>query len=311
MTAGQITLHRLNQSGLLVFSGADAQSFLQGQLTCDVEGLATGRSTYGAYCTPKGRILANFLLWRTGVDYLMQLPAPLCAPLQKRLSMYILRSKVKAIDATGSYRRLGLAGRGAVGIIENVFGDVPGGVHDVTQAGDATLIQIGIDRYEIVATNEPGAALEEALKRHAKEGVEPSWQWLDIRDGIPWITPATQEQFVPQMVNLDLIDGVSFSKGCYPGQEIVARAHYRGQVRQRMYRVHIATDARVEPGDKLYSADMGGQSSGMIVNAARAPEGGCDALAVIHTSSADTGDVCWKSFDGPRLAFLPLPYASR
>lgn len=309
MTAAKITLHALDRSGLLVFSGADAQSFLQGQLTCDVGALASGKSTYGAYCTPQGRILANFLLWRAEADYFMQLPAALCGSIQKRLSMYILRAKVKAADASSNYARFGIAGDEAARIVKEVFGEVPAGVHDVTHAQDATLIRLGTDRFEVVATSESGAHFQSALRRHAEESDQASWQWLDIRDGIPWITPATQEQFVPQMVNLDLVGGVSFSKGCYPGQEIVARAHYRGQVKQRMYRVHLDPEAAVEPGDKLYSADMGEQSSGMIVNAAPAPEGGCEALAVIHISSAEAGDVRWKSLDGPRLAFLPLPYA--
>ncbi len=155
------------------------------------------------------------------------------------------------------------------------------------------------------------ARIHEALRQHAEEAGPGMWEWLDIRAGIPWITPATQEAFVPQMVNLDLIGGVSFSKGCYPGQEIVARAHYRGQVKQRTCLVHIETESAPEPGDKLYSADMGEQSSGTIVNAAPSPGGGHDALAAIQTSSVEAGDVRWKTPGGARLGFLPLPYDVR
>ncbi|MBI2289829.1 MAG: folate-binding protein YgfZ, partial [Betaproteobacteria bacterium] len=134
------------------------------------------------------------------------------------------------------------------------------------------------------------------------------WDWLDIRAGIPFITPATQDQFVPQMANLDAIGGVSFNKGCYPGQEIVARMHYLGRLKQRMYLASVAADEAPQPGDKLYSADTGEQSCGMIVNAAAAPDGGFDMLAVMQIESAQRGEVHWKSPDGPRLKFSDLPY---
>lgn len=308
MPEGDTTLYALHDRGLIVFSGADAETFLQAQLSCDVGVLGNRKSTYGSYCTPQGRILANFLLWRAEAEYYMQLPASLCASIQKRLSMYILRAKVKATDASARYVTLGLAGSEAARVVKDVFGDAPAAAHDVMHAHDATLIRIGVDRFEIVALSESAPRVRDALKPHANEGDESTWQWFDIRAGIPWITPPTQEQFVPQMVNLDVIGGVSFSKGCYPGQEIVARAHYRGQVKQRMHLVHIATDGAVEPGDKLCSADMGSQASGMIVNAAAAPEGGYDALAVVQGRSVEAGDVHWKALDGPRLAFLPPPY---
>jgi hypothetical protein len=307
---GGITLHKLDQSGLIAFSGEDAQSFLQGQLSCDVGALAPDNSTYGSYCTPKGRILATFLLWRAGQIFFMQLPASLRESIQKRISMFILRAKVKSTDASDALARLGIAGHEAAETIKNVFGDVPAAPHDVTLQ-EATLIRLSADRFEIVVPAEKAPPIRDALKQRAEEAEPGSWEWLDIRAGIPWITPATQEAFVPQMVNLDLIGGVSFAKGCYPGQEIVARMHYRGQVKQRTHLVHIATQAAPEAGDKLYGADMGGQSSGTIVNAAPAPDGGYDALAAIQTSSVEAGEVRWKAPDGPALEFLPLPYDVR
>jgi hypothetical protein len=306
---GRITLHKLDQSGLIAFAGEDAQSFLQGQVSCDVG--APDNSTYGSYCTPKGRILATFLLWRAGQIFFMQLPASLREPIQKRISMFILRAKVKPTDASDAFARLGLAGHEAAEAIKNVFGDVPAAPHDVTHLQEATLIRLSADRFEIVVPAEKAPPIRDALKQRAEEAEPGSWEWLDIRAGIPWITPATQEAFVPQMVNLDLIGGVSFAKGCYPGQEIVARMHYRGQVKQRTHLVHIATRTAPEAGDKLYGADMGGQSSGTIVNAAPAPDGGYDALAAIQTSSVEAGEVRWKAPDGPALEFLPLPYDVR
>ena len=308
---GKITLHRLDRTGLIVFAGEDAQSFLQGQLSCDVEALTPDKSTYGSYCTPKGRALASFLLWRAGPDFLMQLPAALRESIQKRLSMFILRARVKPTDASAAFARFGLAGSEAAAVITTVFGDVPAAPLEVKAVDDATLIRLAADRFEIVVPSHKAALIHDALKRHAEEARPEIWEWLEIRAGIPWITPATREAFVPQMVNLDLIGGVSFSKGCYPGQEIVARAHYRGQVKQRTYLAHIETESAPQAGDKLYSADMGEQSSGTIVNAAPSPEGGHDALAAIQTSSAEAGDVRWKAPGGAPLVLLPLPYDVR
>ena len=148
----------------------------------------------------------------------------------------------------------------------------------------------------------------EAIAAGANKSGPETWDLLDIRAGIPIITPATQEAFVPQMVNLDLIGGVSFDKGCYPGQEIVARMHYRGTLKQRMHLAHVDGVEQPQPGEKIYSAAFGEQACGTIVSATRSPDGGFDALAVIQTASRVDG-VHWKSQDGPALRFLPLPYA--
>jgi folate-binding protein YgfZ len=301
------TLHRLDRTGLLVFSGADAQSFLQGQLSCDVDALTPDNSTYGSYCTPKGRMLATFLLWRAGPDFVMQLPAALRESIQKRISMFILRSRVTVTDASSTFARFGIAGPAGPTAMTEVFGAVPAAAHEVKQIEGATLTRLPTDRFEVVVASEKASRTWDALKIRTEESDETTWEWLDIRAGIPWITPETQDAFVPQMVNLDLIGGVSFSKGCYPGQEIVARAHYRGQVKQRMHLVHIETQIAPTAGDKLYSADMGGQSSGTVINVAPAPTGAYDALAVIHAGSVETSDVRWKTPDGP-LSLLPLPY---
>jgi tRNA-modifying protein YgfZ len=135
-----------------------------------------------------------------------------------------------------------------------------------------------------------------------------AWELMDIRAGIPTILPATQDAFVPQMVNLDLIGGLSYTKGCYPGQEIVARTHYLGRLKSRAYLAHLDDRAAPQPGDPLYSDDFGGQASGTVVNAAPAPAGGHDVLAVIQVASADAGRVHWRAADGPALALRALPY---
>jgi len=294
--------------GLIRFSGAEAQTFLHNQLTCDVGALAPSTSTYGSYCTPKGRVLATFLLWRSGEDFFMQLPSSLREPIQKQLSKFILRAKVKATDATPEWTLLGVVGKDAAAIVQRAVGEAPKAVHQVAHASGAMVIKVPGGRYEIVAARDKAQALLTSLVSGAEMAGADYWDWLDIRGGIPTIVIATQEAFVPQMVNLDLIGGVSLSKGCYPGQEIVARMHYRGTLKQRMYLANVAEGDSPQPGDKLYSSDFGEQACGTIVNAVRSPEGGYDVLAVIQIASAEKGDVRWKSSGGPALKLLPLPY---
>lgn len=299
----------LTRDSLIALTGDDAQSFLHAQFTSDVTGLAPGRSQYSGYCTPKGRLLASFLLWRTEHGFYLQLPSPLREAIQKQLSKFVLRSKVKIRDASREFTCYGVAGAQAEASLARMFGGVPRARHDVVHHDAGTLLRLPAGRFELVVPREQSPAVRELLAKDAQAASPEQWGWLDIHAGIPVITPATQEEFVPQMVNLDLIGGVSFTKGCYPGQEIVARMHYRGRLKQRMYLAHIDSEAAPQPGDKLYSEDLGEQSSGMIVNSAPAPGGGCDALAVIQVRSAEAGRVHWKALDGPALEFLPLPYS--
>ena len=301
-------LCNLPDVGLIRFWGDDAQTFLHNQLTCDVAALAPGRSTYGAYCTPKGRVLATCLLWRTPDAFFMQLPAALREPIQKTLSRFILRAKVKIEDVADEWVLLGASGSDAVALAQRATGQAPTEIHQVSLASGMMVIRLPGDRCEILARWDKAAAIVEPGWQNA--GPE-YWEWLDIRAGVPVITPATQEEFVPQMVNLDLIGGVSFEKGCYPGQEIVARMHFRGTLKQRMVLAHFQSDEKPAPGDKLYSADFGDQACGAVVNAAPSPDGSHDVLASIQISATEKGDVRWKAPEGPALKLLPLPYSVR
>ena len=308
MTADATFVADLPQFGLLQFSGPDAQSFLQGQLSCDVAALAPGQALYGSYNSPKGRMLASFLLWREAAGYTMQLARGLCEPIRKRLAMYVLRSQVKVRDASDDFLLIGVAGANAQSMLQPLFQAIPSAPLSLTSAEHATLLRLDDTRFQIVAT--PGRAREirDALGTAVKPASEAVWDLTNIRAGIPFITLSTQDEFVPQMANLDLIGGVSFTKGCYPGQEIVARMHYLGRLKQRMYLANVGGNAGAQPGDKLYSADTGEQATGMIVNAAPSPEGGQDVLAVVQIASFDGGDVRLASPTGPRLKFLALPY---
>jgi folate-binding protein YgfZ len=304
------TIHELSHLGLIRFSGPDAQAFLHSQLSCDVAALKPGRSTYGAYCTPKGRMLASFLLWRAVEhDFYLQLPSSLRETIQKQLTKFILRSKVKATDATGERAPIGVAGGSAGEAVRRATGQAPKDAHEVAVSADAMVLRLPLDRYEVVAAREKAPAMLAALAEGGEKKDAEHWDWLEIRAGVPMVLPPVQEELVPQMANLDLIGGVSYEKGCYPGQEIVARMHYRGTLKQRMYRANVATDGKVEPGSKLYSPAFGDQACGTVINAARSPEGGYDLLAAIQITAAKTGEVRWNAPDGPAVTLLSLPYA--
>ena len=298
----------LKHTGLLRFSGPDAQTFLQGQLSCDVAALQPLRATYGSYNTPKGRMLASFVLWRVGTDYFMQLPRVLCEPIRKRLSMYILRSKVQAVDVSESFTLFGLTGSPIDNALRASALPAPEARMKLADHDGVRVLRLDDGRCEVIAPTERAADIEALLKKEAAPADSGAWDRAAILAGIPIITPATQEEFVPQMANLDLIGGVSFTKGCYPGQEIVARMHYLGKLKQRMVLGHLDADTAPAPGDKLYSADLGDQASGSIVNAAPAPDGGFDVLAVVQTSSFGANGLHLASLDGPALKLLPLPY---
>ncbi len=302
----------LSQFGTLRVSGEEAQSFLQNLLSNDIREVAAGRAQLSSLNDPKGRMLATFLIWRDGGDYLLQLPRPLCEPIRKKLSMYVLRAKVKVADASGDVVVLGLSGPSAQELLAKLFGELPDAPYGVASTGEASMIRLGESRFQIATAAQYAPAIWQTLALHAQPAGSACWDWLAIRAGIPVVLPATQEQFVPQMSNFEVIGGVNFKKGCYPGQEIVARMQYLGKPKKRMYLAHVdgPTDNNKgpQPGDHLFSADMEGQSSGMVVNAAPAPGGGHDLLAVVQIASHDAHPVHLGAPDGPRLQFHPLPY---
>jgi len=297
----------LSQFGILKVSGEEAQNFLQNLLSSDVREVGAQQAQISSLNTPKGRILATFLIWQADADYYLHLPRSLCATILKRLSMYVLRAKVKIEDASDRIICLGLSGEGATALLQLHFGSAPQNTLAVEHHDNASVIRVGAQRYQINTTPQHAPALWQNLLASARPVGAPCWDWLNIRSGIPVITPATQEQFVPQMANLELIGGVNFKKGCYPGQEIVARMQYLGKSKRRMYLAHIAGYAQA--GEQLFSAEVEGQICGMVANATAAPGGGCDLLAVIQISSHDAQSVHLGSVEGESLQFLPLPYA--
>jgi folate-binding protein YgfZ len=300
----------LSHTGLLLFKGADAEAFLHGQFSSDVKSLTPTNSQYAGYCSAKGRLLATLLLWKMADGYALQLPAELVEPIQKRLAMFVMRSKVTHSDASDAYARFGLAGAGAEAALQDIFGATPAQPHELRPLAGGVLIRLDANRFELVLEQGYAEFYWEKLAARLRPVGTPCWDWLDIRAGIPWITAATREQFVPQMTNLELIGGVSFNKGCYPGQEIVARTQYRGTLKRRMFLAHV--DAATPPlaGEPLFGLDPAAEESGVIVSASKAPDGGVDLLAVLQIGSVEAGPLHLRAADGPPLSLLTLPYAA-
>jgi folate-binding protein YgfZ len=261
-------------NALLRVSGDDAAEFLHNQFTNDVKALAVGGAQWNGWCTPKGRFLFTFMLARDAQGYVLVLPAPFAEAIAKRLRMYILRAKAKVEDISGTLPCHGVWG-----------GALPQGAH-----------ALGASRGLVFGDAPAGRAAGET-----------DWALSLIRDGIVQVVPGTQEEFVPQMANYDLVGGVSFKKGCYPGQEIVARTQYRGILKKRTVRVKSASP--LVPGDSVYSTAFGEQSAGTVANAAPAPEGGYEALVVAQLEAIARQSLHHGSPAGPTLEILPLPYA--
>jgi folate-binding protein YgfZ len=244
---------RLSRYGLLSVSGADARDFLHAQLTNDIRNLPAGRASLAGWCSAKGRLLASFLVVPVDDGYLLQLARDLAPAIAKRLKMFVLRSKVTLADESDQWHQFG------------AWAALAGPEHfSVKAVGNYAAISVGDDR-SLVLSRDP-----EALKGETVD--ESRWALEEIRAGRPLITVATQDQFVPQMVNFHTLGGVSFHKGCYPGQEIVARAQYRGQVKRHMVRATLPASADAQPG--------GDYQGGTVVNIAPA-ENGKELLAVV------------------------------
>lgn len=299
----------LSQFGTLHVIGEDAQGFLQNLLSNDIREVSQTHAQYSSLNNNKGRMLASKLIWGENGRYVLKLPHSLCEYVRKKLSMYVLRAKVQISNVSEEFVTIGLSGAAAAELLHTRFSELPHEMLGICSTEDASVIKIDETRWQILTTPSRAQSLWLELSANARPAGGTCWDWLNIRAGIPVILPQTQEQFVAQMVNFDLINGVSFGKGCYPGQEIVARTRYLGKLKRRMYLAHIDSASSPQAGDELFSADMDGQSSGMIVNSAASPSGGYDVLAVVQISSVDEHPVCIGSLQGAPLAFQILPYA--
>lgn len=295
--------------GLIASRGEDSTPFLHNLFSNDVAQLPAQAAQWNSFNSPKGRMLASLLLWAEGDGHRLVLSADLAAAMHKKLSMYVLRSKVKLANASDDIALIGVCGAQGRALLAQA-GLNPAEAA-MSLAGDEACRVITLDaqRWLIALPAEAaGTLFERLLAAGAQPAGTDRWQLAMIRAGQPLITAATQDTFVAQMLNYELIGGVSFKKGCYPGQEIVARTQYLGKLKKRMYRLALPAGVEAKAGDDLFAPDFGDQSAGKLVNLAPTADGNFEALAVLQTSSAEAGEIHLHSLEGPQLRLLDLPY---
>lgn len=296
--------------GLLQAGGDEVAGFLHNMFSNDLARLPADAAQWTSFNTARGRVLANFLLWRDGNGYSLAPAADLAPALLQKLSLYILRSKVRLTPPPPERVLIGLAGPVAGDHLQEAGLPVPG--DDMRQAHDGSRRTIRIkDALFIIESAAADAApiFAALLDAGARAGGTASWHLATIRAGLPLVTAATQEAFVAQMLNLELIGGVSFSKGCYPGQEVIARTQHLGKPKRRTFRLGIpVTPTETGVGTALYAEEEAEQPAGTIVAFAPLPGGG-EALAVLRTHCVDEDvGIHVGAPDGPRAELLGLPY---
>jgi len=309
MIIGAMTSHhslagacRLNDWGVIRARGADAASFLHGQLTQDMQSLPVHQARLAGYCSAKGRLLASFVVWRQDAEtLLLACSADLLAPTLKRLSMYVLRAKCKLSDASADWPLHGLAGAAAAAWLGEAAGAQPWACAPV-DGGSAIRLPDGAGQPRWLLALPAGATAPPLPALAAAH-----WDWLEVQSGVARISAGTVEQFVPQMVNLELVGGVNFQKGCFPGQEVVARSQYRGTLKRRA--MLFDCEAPLVIGQEVFHSADPGQPAGLVALAAARPEGGASALVEIKLAALETGSLHAGAADGPLLSRVALPYA--
>ena len=301
----------LSHRALIAASGADTRKLLQGQFTNDVEAVNASCTQLSAWCSIKGRVLALFRIWQYGEALHLEVPAEVQDTLMARLRMYILRARVALSSGSEDAVRFGLSGpRAAEGLAE-ALGPLPTEPDRARQSGEHTVVRLRGEkpRFQVIAPVEAAAALWKRCRRHAASVAAPAWELLDVRAGIATVPAALSDRFLPQMLHLHRINGMSFEKGCYAGQEIIARTQYLGRLKRHLYRGALCASEPVAPGESLCAGGREREGSvGHVVSAApSAPEGRWEVLAVIDDEAAREGDLRLRHRLGPPVELLTLP----
>ena len=307
---GNMVLADLSHYAVVKASGEDTAEFLQGQFTNDTKQVNESISQLSAYCNPKGRILANFRIFKRDNDFFLRMHADLLDAFLKRLRMFIMRSKVELIDSSEELTRMGIAGDKAGSKLETIFTSVPENPDESITENSITLIRLSgnTSRFEAYGPLDEIKTLWEKLESDATAIGKNSWDLLTIRAGIPEIVADTVEAFVPQMINLQAINSLSFTKGCYPGQEVVARMHYLGKVKRRLYLAQCNTETLPQPGQAIMTSDESAEKAGQVVMASWSGDKTAAFLAVLIIDKAENEALHVGSANGASVEILDLPY---
>ncbi|MED7668752.1 folate-binding protein YgfZ [Pseudomonas moraviensis subsp. stanleyae] len=294
----------LSHEGVLAVRGADAGTFLQGQLTCNINYLSDTRASLGARCTQKGRMQSSFRILLEGDGVVMAMASELLEPQLADLKKYAVFSKSKLTDESAAWVRFGLA-RGDAALTSLGLA-LPTETDSVVRNEGLIAIRVSPDRAELWVPAAQAQSVQSQLSTALPEAELNQWLLGQIRAGIGQVMPSTRELFIPQMLNLQAVGGVSFKKGCYTGQEIVARMQYLGKLKRRLYRLRLDAAELPEPGTQLFAPNHN-SSIGEVVLAANA-EGNIELLAVLQAEAAEAGDLHLGALEGPALHVLDLPY---
>jgi folate-binding protein YgfZ len=250
-------------------------------------------------------MLALFLAFAHYDHVHLQLPKELVASIAKRLKMYVMRSKVEIIDVSESIIKIGLSGQNAADLLKPHFSTIPENNYELVSLENGAVLKLpgALPRYEIFTDLNSGKLIWNDLCQHTTAVGAPCWDWLEIQAGIPEVTLNTQEQFVPQMLNLDLLGAINFKKGCYTGQEIVARTHYLGKVKRRTHLAQLNAKVQPKAGDDVFND--AGEAVGKVVRSAITAMDSYDLLVEIRLESVESGKVF---IEGIALTIKPLPY---
>jgi len=294
----------LSHEGVLAVRGSDAAKFLQGQLTCNLNYLSDTQASLGARCTQKGRMQSSFRILLQGDGVLLAMATELLEPQLADLKKYAVFSKSKLTDESAAWVRFGVSD--ADQVLASLGLELPAETDSVVRSDDLIAIRVSPGRAELWVPAAQAETLHGQLAAQLNEGELNQWLLGQIRAGIGQVMPQTRELFIPQMLNLQAIGGVSFKKGCYTGQEIVARMQYLGKLKRRLYRLSLNASELPEPGTPLFSPTHN-SAIGEVVIAARADQG-IELLAVLQAEAAESGDVHVGTLEGPGLQLLDLPY---
>jgi tRNA-modifying protein YgfZ len=298
---GDDAIYALDQFGVLSVSGKDAATLLQGQMTCNVNEVDEGQAKFGAICNPKGRVLVTFLLIRKGDIFLLILPLELLESIKSRLQMYVLRSQVKIEDRTEEFCFIGICEQGLPG---------PAFLTSVDNSTITVNIPASFKR-SLLLTDAESAIRLWSVKADSQEfriADSNEWAYLDLKSGIPWLTKSTSEEYIPQMLNLDKLGGISFNKGCYTGQEIVARTHYLGKNKREMFLAECQCAIPPESGTNVIDSNSDNQEVvGKVLKALQIKEK-CIMLIILQTSDLAFDNLCLQDNNPIHIDVIPLAY---
>ncbi len=294
----------LSHEGVLAVRGSDAAKFLQGQLTCNLNYLSDTQASLGARCTQKGRMQSSFRILLQGDGVLLAMATELLEPQLADLKKYAVFSKSKLTDESAAWVRFGLANADAPLVALGLA--LPAETDSVVRTDRLIAIRVSPGRAELWVPTEQADAVRSQLTAQLPQAELNAWLLSQIRAGIGQVMAQTRELFIPQMLNLQAVGGVSFKKGCYTGQEIVARMQYLGKLKRRLYRLSLEATQLPEPGTPLFSPGHN-SAVGEVVIAAKADQS-IELLAVLQAEAAESGDVRTGSLEGPGLQLLDLPY---